>query len=93
MTKRSASRQRAVRQLLEERLDERGAKAGLARALGVSHGYVRKMVKEGHVAAEHTLGVADFIGVSPDRIRRDLYPPDRLRIIGPGALPAPSRAG
>lgn len=58
---------------IQEAVDKAGGQSKLAAAIGVTRGYVHKMLKTGHVPAEQVRAIETATGVSREKLRPDLY--------------------
>lgn len=52
---------------------QRGAKARIAKALGITHPAVQQWVQRGHVPTERVLDVERITGIPREALRPDLY--------------------
>lgn len=58
---------------IQEAVNKAGGQSELARKIGVTRGYVHKMLKSGHVPSEQVRAIEAATGVSRQKLRPDLY--------------------
>lgn len=58
---------------IQEAVNKAGGQSKLAAKIGVTRGYVHKMLKSGHVPSGQVVAIEAATGVARDKLRPDLY--------------------